>query len=161
MVMESIGVALGGLNAAKDLIQAFDGVKTAAATNDIKLTMQRHLLDAYAGMMTAQEQIATLMRAKADLEQRLVEFEDWEAEARKYELADTGNGTLAYRRTELVPSAEPEHWLCPRCYQDRKKSILQPEILAAARVHLLRCYRCNAEIITRGMRQEPVSRGRR
>jgi hypothetical protein len=46
----------------------------------------------------------------------------------------------------------PLHWICPQCYEDAKRSILQPETRFPGRNQVLVCNRCETDIITSGAR---------
>ena len=72
-------------------------------------------------------------------------------EKERYELQPVGDtGVLAYTLKDSVEPPEPPHQLCANCFNDRAKSILQPEQRNHGRAHLLVCHRCKAEIYTFG-----------
>ena len=154
-MLAEIAAGLGSLNAAKDFLKALNGVQNAAAIQEIKFTLQGHILDAQQGLFAAQEAQATSARRIADLEQEIVRLEDWSAEKQDYVLADTGQGSLAYEYLEGVESGHPAHWICPQCYEDGKKSILKHEVLPVGRTQTLVCHRCGFDVVTRGVRNDP------
>ena len=68
---------------------------------------------------------------------------DWEEEKARYVLAPTSTSSeeaaIAYKlRDEARRDDEPTHFICPYCYEDRIKSILQ----TTGRSGVL-CPRCN------------------
>lgn len=62
---------------------------------------------------------------KIELEKKLIEREQWVATERDYELQSIGPGVFVYAYKKTIEAAEPPHWLCPRCYEEERKSILQ------------------------------------
>ena len=124
-VIAEISAGLGSLKAAKDLIQAMNGMQTGAAINDVKLTLQGHMLDAQQGLFAAQEAQSTSTSRIRDLEQQIVALKDWSAEKQRYQLHDVGRGAMTYVPKLGMENGEPPHWLCVRCFGQGQKSFMQ------------------------------------
>jgi hypothetical protein len=152
-MLAEISAGLSSLNAAKDIIKGLDSLRTEAAINEVKINLQGLILNAQQGLFTAQEEQSAAARRIRELEEHIVQLENWEAEKERYELADTGQGAVAYRPKPGMDGGEPGHWLCAPCYQRGKKSFLQPETRAPGRHEYLCCNTCGLEIITRGFRE--------
>jgi hypothetical protein len=124
-MITEIAAGFGSLKAAKDIIQAMNGMQTAASINDIKLTLQGHILEAQQGLFAAQEaQTAATARIR-ELEQRITHMEDWSGEKQRYKLRDVGRGAMAYVPRLGMENGEPPHWLCIRCFGHGQKSFMQ------------------------------------
>lgn len=124
-MISEISAGLSSLKAAKDILQALNGLQTATAINDVKFTLQGHMLDAQSGLFAAQEaQSAATLRIR-DLEQQIMKLKDWSAEKQRYELHDIGRGAMAYVPKLGMENGEPAHWLCVRCFQHGAKSFMQ------------------------------------
>jgi hypothetical protein len=78
-------------------------------------------------MNLAQAEHATLMDQVTELEDKLATFEKWEAEKQLYQLQEVIPGLFAYGYREGINGADPFHYICEHCYNDRKKSILQEQ----------------------------------
>ena len=156
-----LAAGLNSLKMAKDMIQAMSGVYTATQINDVKFTLQGHILDAQQALFAAQQQNAALIEKVSALKAEIASMKDWSAEKAKYELADAGNGTFAYRSKEAVGNAENPMLLCPNCFENSKPSILQPEKHAGGTTVVHKCPACKAELITRGHRANVHMGGRR
>jgi hypothetical protein len=113
--------------------------------------LQREILSAQSSALAANESQMALLKRIDDLEKKLTDLKTWDAEKEKYELKGVGRGALAYGLKEQAGASEPEHFLCPNCYHDSQKSILQRVTLDVGRVELLRCLRCKAEINLTGV----------
>ncbi|KKC27139.1 hypothetical protein [Sphingomonas sp. SRS2] len=149
-MIEAIGAGLGSLKAAKDIVQALNGIQTAAAINDVKLTLQGHILEAQQGLFAAQEaQTASAQRVN-ELTAEIQRLRDWSSEKQRYELKNIGVGTFAYMLRPDERRDDPPYWLCTRCFDDGQKSILQFQGRGNdARQVVHSCSRCKATFATR------------
>ena len=134
-----------GAKAAFDIAKGFSSLKTEAAVNGALIDIQRYVVEAQQGLSASLTKID-------ELEKEIVRLEDWSANKARYDLADTGQGSFAFRLKEGVEPPEPAHWICPQCYEDGKKSILKHETLPVGRAETLVCHRCGFDVVTRGVR---------
>ncbi|MDS1892451.1 hypothetical protein QSI34_28800, partial [Escherichia coli] len=56
-----------------------------------------------------------------------VKQENWAAEAASYELYQPMRGTLVYRSKLSADTDQSPVYICPNCYEQKRKSILQAE----------------------------------
>jgi hypothetical protein len=137
--------------AALDIAKGISALKTEAAVNAAVIDVQRNVVE-------AQQALSASLQTINELEQEIVRLKDWSAQKQRYELADTGQGSLAYKLKEGVDPPEPAHWICPQCCEDGKKSILKHESLPVGRADTLACHRCGFDVVTRGVRHEQAPR---
>lgn len=136
------------INAIRELAKAMVGLRDAEAFRAKAIELQEIALQAHERALDARAAQADLLEQKRALEAQIADFEAWNAEKQRYELTELAIGSLAYVVKEAVRGAEPSHWLCAACYQDRKKSILQ---ITGARgpmgeVQIWSCPACEATI---------------
>lgn len=124
-MLAEISAGLSSMKAAKDVLQAFNGVQTAVAVQEVKFTLQGLILDAQQGLFSAQEAQSSDARKIADLEQEIVRLKDWSADKQRYEAVDAGRGTITYTPKAGMENGEPAHWLCANCFNQGRKSFLQ------------------------------------
>lgn len=153
-MIESIQGAYNAIKGGLDIAQGFQALKTETAINQAVIEIQRGFLEAQRALNEAETRHAADLRCIGELEAQIMEMKDWEAQKQRYELKDTGQGSLAYALKEGVETGEPAHWICPQCYEDRCKSILKHETLYVGRAETLACHRCGFDIVTRGVRHE-------
>lgn len=138
---------IGGFSAFAGLIGMARGMKDmndAVVRNEAVYALTEKLID-------AQQDYATLAQKVSELEAKLASYEDWESQKLRYELKDHGNGgVFAYALKAGVEPPEPAHSICPDCYQNRQKSILQTEMRAPGMSHVLVCRMCSWEGYTSG-----------
>ena len=124
----------------------------ATARNSAVLDLQEKIL----GMQrTFQEMAEKLGEANA----RLKAMEDWGRQAERYELVDYGSGTYAYQLRAERADGEPQHRICPKCFEERARSILQFAHKTAGQQDVFNCLRCKTPYLF-GTRQPtpPVQR---
>lgn len=161
--MDDIIALVNAVKAAADVAR---GLKTLGETatakgvpNDFSealntkiIDMQSLLMEAQLHTITAQEAQSALAKSEGELRARIAEFENWEIEKVRYELYNIGGDGeatgLVYRlREEYVRGPEPVHYICPTCYEDRRKSILQSPVMPKAGTRrFLVCSRCKTEV---------------
>lgn len=124
-MISDISAGLSSLKAAKDILQALNGIQSANAVNEVKFNLQSHLLDAQQGLFAAQETQAALTARIRELEQQIMQMKDWEAEKSRYQLRDVGRGAMAYVPKIGMENGEPPHWLCVKCFSHGQKSFMQ------------------------------------
>ena len=99
------------------------------------------LMEATAVALASQEKQSSLTNRIAELEHELRELKNLESESQRYQLTKLAFGGYAYSMKPGMENAEPPHYLCATCMNQRKKSVLQPSGEA-----FLRCSLCHEEI---------------
>ena len=99
----------------------------AAELNGKIADMQFALIDAQSDALASQEAQSKQSARIRELEQTIAEFENWEAEKARYKLvnASRNEGAFVYLLRKETAEDEPLHFICPKCYGDKIKSILQ------------------------------------
>jgi len=123
IVAAMAGVA-GSLKSAseivKTLMETHDG--TVVRTKIIELSGQ--IMSAQSSALSAQtDQFALLERVRA-LEKEIADFEAWDTQKVRYKLHAIDRGAFAYVLKESMSEGEPPHWLCAKCFTERKKGYL-------------------------------------
>jgi hypothetical protein len=106
------------LKSAFDLAKGLKDLSSTASRNAAIIELQEKILAA----QTQQSALADYIRS---LEADVAAFEKWDTEKQRYQLKEFGLGAFAYTLKADAQSSEPVHQICPTCYEDRRKSILQ------------------------------------
>jgi hypothetical protein len=143
----------------KDAFQGRKGaaalVKTIAGSPDANRdeTAQRLtqvIIDVQAKTMDAQNQLAEAKEKIRSLQQRIKDMDTWATEKQRYELWEAGSGrALVYRLKESERAGQPEHFICPKCYEDGQARILQRH--KAPGLEWLTCLTCDARLYVHGV----------
>jgi hypothetical protein len=148
--MTAIASALSALKGMKDIAEAMIGLRDAKVLQEKRLEFQARIIDAQSGILAAQEERSMLIDRVRDLEKQIAEFETWDTEKQRYELKRVAPGAFAYSMKPDAGGAEPPHWICTACYQNRKKSLLQEMPMRVPQpgglVSVWECPACSAKI---------------
>ena len=161
--LTALSVALESLKTAYDMAKAMLNLREAAAVQGRIIELQEAILSAQDSAIAAQHDQFSLLETIRELEKQKAELEAWDAEKDKYELTaieqeNRAGKILVYVLKEEAGGSEPKHYLCPRCYQEKRKSILQPETLDIGQVNVLVCQSCGGELNLKGIRYESYAR---
>lgn len=143
------------LKVATHLGKAVMDLRIEGEVREKVIAMREAVLDAQQRMFEVQTSHAEMAEKVRQLEEELAKYQSWEHEKERYALQQTESGGLVYRLKPGMENGEVPHDLCPQCYQERVKSILQP---SSNRTHqMLVCHRCSSEIVFKvaGMRINP------
>jgi hypothetical protein len=124
-MIDAITGALSGLKTAAEITQALLALKTDAIVSAKVSELNRAIFDLTGKLLSVQVEQSAQLRRVRDLEAQIAEFKHWEKEKKRYELKELVPGTLVYRVKPVAQKGEPVHDLCPHCYQQGVKSILQ------------------------------------
>lgn len=118
------------------------------------------LFDAYGSALDARKAQAELLDQVDALKETILKFEKWDAEKERYQLAEVAPGAFAYALKAGAEHGEPPHHICPACYEQRRKSILQGDLSKSIRgtSGVLKCLACGATIRV-SFRPAPRTRG--
>src|SRR3990167_10494865 len=145
MVGEAIA-GLGALKTAFDLAKGLKDIDDAARRNAAIIELQEKIL----GGQSAQ---AALVERINELEAKVAAFEAWKTEKQRYQLKDFGGGTFAYELKPEEARGEPAHRLCPACYENGHKSIIQNSGQNTYKQNMAKCPACKSDF-SFGIRQE-------
>ncbi len=120
----AIAAAVGIAKNLKDLA-ASQGTSVPPDMRDQIVALFDRVMDVQTGVLTAQQRELKLTERCRKLEDDLRSVRDWQAEKARYTLTSLGGKTFVYAVKPDDPRGEPPHWLCVRCIEDGKKSVLQ------------------------------------
>ncbi|MCJ2033046.1 hypothetical protein [Methylobacterium sp. J-068] len=137
------------LKATSDIAKAMLGIRDELLIREKAVELNAQVMTAQSSALAAQAAQAELVERVRQLEQKVVELEDWEREKCRYQLAEIATGVFAYATKPGMEDGEPPHRICARCYQDGRKSILQgiSRTKNWTKLDLLVCHVCDAEIV--------------
>lgn len=141
MVAEIFG-GIGAFKASLDILKTLKDASDFTSRQGIVIKLHEQILTAQAAQLELIQEVSAL---KAEI----TRFEKWSAEAERYQLRNIAFGTTAYVLKKDSAGGEPPHWICPTCYEGRKRSILQSAGPAAeygpdSRKFAWKCHSCGA-----------------
>ena len=122
--------AVTGLKTAYDIVVGMNKLNTLeqVQTKSIELgqiiiAAQTSVFNAYAAQSAMVEEIRTL-------KEEIVRVKAWESQKQRYKLTNPWSeytaGSIAYALKESMKESDPPHLICTKCYEDGRKSILNP-----------------------------------
>ncbi|MGA9365005.1 MAG: hypothetical protein WBW16_11635 [Bacteroidota bacterium] len=144
MPLSEISTAIASIKVASDIARGIISLNKDVAVNEKAAELVGVIISLQNAMMSMQSDYATLLKAKDDLQHRISEYDDSAKVQLQYKLEEIHRGVFVYSLKAPAPD-HPQHWLCTKCWEDRKKSILQASYhheSAAAYT----CPRCNTTV---------------
>lgn len=119
--------ALSTISAIGELTKLIISGKIDAEVEAKAAELNNAVLSLQGTLFSLQSQNQELLKEKDRLESELVKMANWDKEAQRYQLHELCSGVFVYALKEDPDNAEPPHYLCPNCYQEHRKSILQSQ----------------------------------
>lgn len=133
---------LQGFKGAIDIAKGLKSTYDQHTVSDAQAEFFEKLSDLYVRATSLYESHSTLTREKDELEKKLMEYEQWAQTERQYELKQVAPGKFVRSYKKSDKNTDPMHWLCPNCWEDKKKSILQGHPSLGDALEYI-CPRCN------------------
>jgi rubrerythrin len=152
--LTEFGAALGSLKAAKDIVAGIASLKSEVEVNQVKVELQRALIEAFGALSEAQHAQAGKEQELEALRKEIQQLLDWSEERKKYALTAIAGGAFAYMPRSAEATGEPAHWLCASCFDGGRRSIMQP-IGSMNGDATWQCPSCKSKFVTH-MRNRPI-----
>lgn len=146
--MSAIAGATASLKVAFDIGKGLVEMRRDWDIQDKINEMNRALSEAYDQVLSAKREQAAMLDENESLKTEIARLKAWDSERQRYELkprSPHNPGALAYRLKEDCGDSEQQHWLCPTCFDDGRKSILQ-ERQGPRRTIIASCPRCKTSL---------------
>jgi hypothetical protein len=145
--------AVSAIKSAMDITKAMKDVRDASIIQSKIIELQSVILDAQSSIFDANQERTTLIEKVSQLEKQIAGFEKWQTEKARYELTDIGSGNTAYAVRKEARGSEPPHYICANCYQNDKKSMLNPTKMGAG--YAFHCSACNSAFMIKSGYRPP------
>ena len=143
-----ISAAITSISTATELVKLIISSKVEDKVKNKALELELTMLSLHGVILMLYSQNHELSELKNKLQNELEKIEDFNEKAKRYEPHELCPGTVVYRLKKLYARKEPDHYICPYCYDQRKRSILQYYKQAAdGTVYRCQMHPCNAEFI--------------
>jgi hypothetical protein len=132
---------LGAIKTALDIARQLKVMSNAAARNMAVEELTEEIL-------VAQEAQSALVHRLHELEEEVMHLKDWEADKKRYQLAEIAPGIVVLEIMSTMRNGEPFHRICADCAANGRKSYLHPT--AQGEYHdAYKCNRCGAVLVTK------------
>ncbi|HHS1180495.1 TPA: hypothetical protein ACTC22_001835, partial [Neisseria meningitidis] len=120
-----ISNAFIGLKEAGSLLKGFNQLKTEAEVAQKTIELNQIIAGIQTDLFEAQSSYTAAISRIDELEKELVAVKNWSTEKQRYQLYELAPGSFVYRLKTEMANSEPIHDICPQCYEQGVKSILQ------------------------------------
>lgn len=159
-MLAEAGAAVGSIKTAIDILKGVRSLKSEADVNQAVIDVQRILLEAQSAAIDDKSRQIEMLKRISDLEARLAESDEWQAEKRRYRLTEFSTGRFAFVLAQDLAAGEPTHKLCAKCFTERRKSILQT-VRKHSGGESVYCQDCKQEMVLSEFPSDPVITVRR
>ena len=138
--------AITSIKSMTDIATLMSKMKTDSAVIEKAAELHATIISLQSAILTIQAEHQSLLTKNNELKQKIVDIENWKTEAANYSLKNIRLASFVYASNPNQTSSEPPHWICAKCYQDKKKSILQRGE-QFDQGYIYHCNTCGANII--------------
>lgn len=138
MALAEIATGYSALKSAYELAKGLKDINDRVALNAAVIDLQEKIL-------SAQEAAAAAKDKLRELRETIEALENWGTMAARYQMKDFGGSTFAYELIAEKANGEPIHRACPRCFENRKRSILQFDYKDASQRDHYKCHACDSK----------------
>lgn len=149
-----ITTALLSWKSLRELLKSATGLANQHAITTAISDVTSKLMDAQAAALETQEAQARDRVRIRELEMELEKVEGWTTEAARYALRELPSGKFVYSLKPESANGEPQHLLCPNCFNENKKSILQFRNVNNGQMY--DCQKCKQTLHIPGSKGPPV-----
>jgi hypothetical protein len=127
--MTLIQGAVTSLKTAFDITKGMMKLKSDAEIQLQVIELQDTILSAQSNALAAQAEQYTMIQRVRDLEERIARMNTWDEEKKRYKLVKLWDSStcLVYALKESCKGGEEPHRICTKCYDDGRRTILQPK----------------------------------
>ena len=143
-MITEIGSLLASSKVAYDIAKGISALKSEVDRNESISQILEVLLAVQTNALSVNAIAQELQEDKSALTQRIMEFEKWSETEMQYELKEIAPGIFVYYYKTANDPAKPIHWLCAKCFHERKAYIIQLDRESAAGKHYF-CPNCNTK----------------
>lgn len=123
--MSVITGAISGLRAASGIASDLVAIRDQAVLQSKVIELQRIILDAQSGALSAQGLLNDLQEQVRLLKSELANAAGWDRIAERYRLCAYDDQKFVYALKPEFTSEQPAHLACTVCFLEKKLSILQ------------------------------------
>lgn len=143
-MIPEISAAFSSVAALGKIAGALHGVSKQAEINQHVIDLQSSIIDLQGKIFAIQAEYDKLANVKAETEKKLMDYESWEREKERYRFTAIATGISVNVYQPEEGDSAPPHWLCPYCFEKRRKSVLNRP---GTDVINYVCHECKWEVI--------------
>lgn len=157
MDIPMISTILASSKAATDIARGIISLDKGVAVNEKAYELVNVILDLQQNVLTTQAEYQKLLTAHDEWKKKAEKRIEWAETSSRYQLHAFIPGVLVYAPKEENENNEPPHYICPKCYGEEKKSILQLKAINENGTHYV-CLSCDSRICDENHKSAPSNK---
>ncbi len=146
MDMTLITGTITSLRFAADIAKSFLELKSITEIQGKVIDLQSAILSAQSSAMESNAEQVAMAEEIRSLKTQIESMKGWHEEAKRYKLVEPwNNGSLVYALLEIAKRNDAAHYLCTKCFNEGRKSILNP-LEDSKGWCVYRCPTCKSEV---------------
>lgn len=147
-MIAEIGSLIASLRVAYDIAKGIGALKSEVDRNESISKILEILIAVQTNALSVNAIAQELQEEKTALKQKIVEFEKWAETETQYELKEIAPALFVYSYKKSNDSIKPPHWLCAKCFSEKKAHIIQLDRESAGGKHFF-CPNCKTKYYIR------------
>lgn len=120
-----ISSAFSAIKTISELAKLMIEAKTDEKAKEVAIQLQNSVISLQNIILTLQSEHSDLLDSNHELQDQIAAISNWDEVASKYKLKELAPGVFVYALAENDPREKLNYYICTKCYQDSKISILQ------------------------------------
>jgi len=143
-MIPEISAALTSVSTLGKIASALHGVAKQTEINQHVISLQSSIIDLQGKIFAIQSEYENLAGIKDETEKKLMKYEDWDRQKERYRFTNVADGISVYVYEPTEGDRTPSHWVCPYCFENHKKSVLNRP--APDCINYI-CHECKWEVV--------------
>lgn len=146
--MATLQSAISSLQTAGQIAKAMSELTASIELKAKVIDLQSTILAAQNSALAAHSDQFAMIERIRNLEKEIANVKAWAEEKKRYKMMPPwGNSILVvYGLKESSKGTDPPHWICAKCYDDGRRTILNPK--KGSNNMLLHCPTCRTDMET-------------
>ncbi len=111
---------------ANNILKAIIGVRDTVVNLEQVNELLAEINSIQSGYFSLLQQNTSMLTEIDNLKKEIAAFEAWDTQKNRYKLYSPWDSAVVYAITCSQSNGEPPHWICPQCYENRKRAFLYP-----------------------------------
>jgi hypothetical protein len=124
-MIPEISTLITSSRTAYDIAKGIGSLKAEVERNEAIAKILEVLISVQTEALAVQSKTQELESEKHALTKKIMEFERWSQTETQYELKEVAPGVFVFSYKVTDNPTKPMHWLCTKCFQEKKAHIIQ------------------------------------
>jgi hypothetical protein len=126
MDISIIQAAVTSMRTAYDIAKGMQSLNTMSEVQSTVIVLQKAILEAQEAALDGKRQLLEAEEEMRGLRAQIARATEWDADKSRYTLTTANGGSTVFAlKGSAKREGEPAHYLCPNCFYDGRRSLLQ------------------------------------